>query len=249
MGFLGLSRKKGIELDKKGPVPLHIGIIMDGNGRWAKRRGLPRSAGHREGANTLKRIVKECDELGIKYLTAYAFSTENWSRPKQEVDDLMALLLEFLKKADEELAGKNIRIMVIGEEDGLSDEIRREIKRITEKTKSNTGLTLVLALNYGSRREITKAAKKISQDVKKGILDPERIDEKLFSEYLYTAGIPDPDMIIRPSGERRLSNFLLWQASYAELWYSDILWPDFSRKDLIQAIREFQRRERRFGGL
>jgi len=249
MGFFGLNKRKDIELDKKAAIPLHIAIIMDGNGRWAKRRGLPRSAGHREGANTLKRIVRASDELGIKYLTAYAFSTENWSRPKEEVDELMSLLLEFLRNADNELAGKNVRIMVIGEAEGLSDEIRREINRITEKTKSNTGLTLLLALNYGSRREIIRAAEKISRDVKKGVLDPDEIDEKLFSDYLYTSGIPDPDMIIRPSGERRLSNFLLWQASYAELWYSDILWPDFTKKDLIQALREYQRRERRFGGL
>jgi undecaprenyl diphosphate synthase len=249
MSFFGLTKKKDIHLDKEGIIPSHIAIIMDGNGRWASRRGLPRSAGHREGANTLKRIVRASDELGIKYLTAYAFSTENWNRPKQEVDELMSLLLEFLRNADDELADKNIRIKVIGEEKGLSSEIRREINRISEKTKSNTGLTLVLALNYGSRREISRAAARISQDVKQGGLDPEQIDEKLFSDYLYTSGIPDPDMIIRPSGERRLSNFLLWQASYAELWYSDILWPDFTKKDLIQAIREFQGRERRFGGL
>lgn len=249
MGFFGFNKKKNTNFDKEGVIPSHIAIIMDGNGRWASRRGLPRSAGHREGANTLKKIVRASDELGVKYLTAYAFSTENWSRPKKEVDELMSLLLEFLRNADEELAGKNIRIRVIGEEKGLSDKIKQEINRISEKTKSNTGLTLVLALNYGSRNEISRAAAKITQDVKQGVLDPSQIDENLFSEYLYTTGVPDPDMVIRPSGERRLSNFLLWQASYSELWYSDILWPDFTKKDLMQAIGEFQGRERRFGGL
>lgn len=249
MLFFGRKNKNGPVPDRLGRIPEHIAIIMDGNGRWAARRGLPRSAGHREGANTLKRIVRACDEVGIKYLTVYAFSTENWTRPKNEVDALMSLLLEFLRNADNELAGKNIRILVIGDPDGLSDEIRREIVRITGNTSGNTGLTLVIALNYGSRGEITEAIKRISLKVKIGSLKPEDITEELVSNHLYTSGIPDPDLIIRPSGESRISNFLLWQASYAEFWYSDILWPDFSKNDLLRAISDYQKRHRRFGGI
>lgn len=232
-----------------GNIPRHVAIIMDGNGRWAESKGLPRSVGHREGANTLKSIVRACDEIGIKYLTVYAFSTENWSRPKEEVDALMSLLLEFLKNADKELAGKNIRIKVIGNEDGLESKILDEISRVMGNTKNNDGLTLVIALNYGSRTEIVDMARRIAIDVKNSKIDIEAIDEKLVSDYLYTAGIPDPDLVIRPSGENRLSNFLLWQSSYAELWYSNILWPDFSKQDLLIAIDEYQRRNRRFGGV
>lgn len=244
-------RKKKIEavLEHKDKIPVHIAVIMDGNGRWAEKRGLPRKAGHREGANTLKRIVTECDAIGIKYLTAYAFSTENWNRPKDEVDALMSLLLEFLKNADKELAGKNIRILVIGDTDKLSEEIRKEITRVVNNTAANTGLSLVIALNYGGRCEITSAAARIAKDVKDGRINIEDIDEKLFSEYMYTKGIPDPDLVIRPSGETRLSNFLLWQSSYSEFWYSNILWPDFSRNDLLEAVSEYQRRNRRYGGL
>ena len=249
MWFFDRNKRKGPVLDKKEPLPAHIAIIMDGNGRWAAQRGLPRSVGHREGANTLKRVVRVCDEIGIKYLTVYAFSTENWSRPKEEVDALMSLLLEFLRNADSELAGKNIKIKVIGEFEGLTAEIKKEIVRVVESTKNNTGLTLVIALNYGSRSEITSAVARIARDVKSGGLKPEDISEKLISDYLYTAGIPDPDLVIRPSGENRLSNFLLWQSSYAELWYSDILWPDFSKKHLLEAIGEYQKRNRRYGGL
>jgi undecaprenyl diphosphate synthase len=222
---------------------------MDGNGRWAARRGLPRNAGHREGANTLKRVVKECNAIGIKYLTAFAFSTENWNRPRQEVNALMQLLLEFLQNAEKELAGTNIRITVIGDTDKLSEEIRNEIDRVVANTAANTGLNLVIALNYGSRCEIAAAAARIARDVREGRIEPEDVDEELFSNYLYTSGIPDPDLVIRPSGEYRLSNFLLWQSSYSEFWYSDILWPDFSKEHLYQAISDYQNRNRRFGGL
>jgi undecaprenyl diphosphate synthase len=249
MFFSRRSRHDAPVLNKKELLPGHIAVIMDGNGRWAKKRGLPRKAGHREGANTLKRIARICDEIGIEYLTVYAFSTENWTRPKEEVDALMSLLTEFLRNADNELAGKNIKIKVIGEAKGLSSEIQKEINRVMNNTKDNTGLTLTLALNYGSRSEITRAAANIARDVKKGVLKLENIDEKLFESYLYTAGMPDPDLIIRPSGENRLSNFLLWQASYSEFWYSNVLWPDFSKKDLLQAIADYQKRDRRFGGL
>jgi len=248
MWFSGRSKQKKPALNEK-EIPVHIAIFMDGNGRWASKRGLPRSAGHREGANTLKRIVRICNDIGIKYMTVYAFSTENWSRPKEEVDSLMSLLVEFLKNADNELSGQNIRIRIIGESERLTAEIRNEIARVTEKTKGNTGLTLIIALNYGGRTEIVNAAVRLSKDVKKGLVKPEEVDETLFSNYLYTAGIPDPDLVIRPSGEYRISNFLLWQSSYSEFWYSNILWPDFSRKDLITAIEDFQKRNRRFGGL
>lgn len=249
MWLLERVRHKKLVLDEKGPLPVHIAIIMDGNGRWAQKRRMPRNAGHREGANTLKRIVKDCNDMGIKYLTVYAFSTENWNRPKKEVDALMSLLLEFLRNADNELSGENIRIKVIGEPQGLTAEIRQEIKRVTEKTVKNSGLTLVIALNYGSRNEIVSAAARIAREVKRGRLKPEEINENLFSNYLYTAGIPDPDLVIRPSGEYRLSNFLLWQSSYSEFWYSDILWPDFTRADLLEALENYQQRNRRFGGL
>lgn len=248
MFFLRKKKSRAV-LEHKDKIPVHIAVVMDGNGRWAEKRGLPRKAGHREGANTLKRIVTECDAIGVRYLTAYAFSTENWNRPKDEVDALMSLLLEFLKNADKELAGKNIRILVIGDTERLSDEIRREITRVVSNTSANTGLSLVIALNYGGRCEIASAAARIARDVKDGRISPQDVDEKLFSEYLYTKGIPDPDLVIRPSGENRLSNFLLWQSSYSEFWYSNILWPDFSRNDLHEAISEFQRRNRRYGGL
>lgn len=249
MLFFGRKNKNKPVLNQHEQIPAHIAIIMDGNGRWAAKRGLPRSAGHREGANNLRRIVTASNEVGIKYLTVYAFSTENWTRPKKEVDALMSLLLEFLKNADKDIAGKNIRILVIGDITGLSEEIKKEIARITAKTGVNTGLTLVIALNYGSRGEITEAIKRISREIKKGSLKPEDINEQLVSSHLYTSGIPDPDLIIRPSGESRLSNFLLWQASYAEFWYSDILWPDFKKNDLLQAISDYQKRNRRFGGI
>jgi len=243
------KKAKSTGFDNSLNVPVHIAVIMDGNGRWAAKRGLPRNAGHREGANTLKRLVKECNAIGIKYLTAYAFSTENWNRPKEEVDGLMDLLLEFLRNAEKELAGTNIRISVIGDTGKLSEEIRKEIKRVVENTAANTGLNLIIALNYGSRCEIAAAAARIAKDAKEGRLDPEDVDEKLFSSYLYTSGIPDPDLVIRPSGEYRLSNFLLWQSSYSELWFSNVLWPDFSKEHLHQAIRDYQNRNRRFGGV
>ena len=241
------TKKHG--LDTSRDLPVHIAVILDGNGRWAARRGLPRNAGHREGANTLKRVVKECNAIGIKYLTAFAFSTENWNRPRQEVNALMQLLLEFLQNAEKELAGTNIRITVIGDTDKLSEEIRNEIDRVVANTAANTGLNLVIALNYGSRCEIAAAAARIARDVREGRIEPEDVDEELFSNYLYTSGIPDPDLVIRPSGEYRLSNFLLWQSSYSEFWYSDILWPDFSKEHLYQAISDYQNRNRRFGGL
>lgn len=230
-------------------LPVHIAIIMDGNGRWAKKRGLPRNIGHREGSNALKRVVEACDSIGIKYFTVYAFSTENWKRPKNEVDTLMSLLLEYLRDSDRELAGKNVRIRVLGYIKGLPPEIQKEVDRVMENTKSNTGLNLNIALNYGSRDEILHGVKHIIKDVKAGKIDAEKINEQTFSEYLYTSGIPDPDLVIRTSGEMRVSNFLLWQMAYSEFWFTDVLWPDFKKEHIIEAVKEYQKRNRRYGGV
>lgn len=247
--FTRLFKKdKNRDIDKDN-LPGHIAIIMDGNGRWARRRGMPRSAGHKEGANTLRKIVTSCYNVGIKYLTVYAFSTENWTRPKSEVDSLMNLLFEYLKNADKEIGGKNIRIRVVGNVNGLPEKVRNEIARVTHKTQKNSGLNLIFALNYGGRDEITNAVKKIARDANNGKLKIDEINEQLVSSYMYTEGIPDPDLLIRPSGERRISNFLLWQCAYTEFWYSNILWPDFREDDLLKAIQDYQKRNRRYGGI
>ncbi|MCX7746860.1 MAG: isoprenyl transferase [Clostridia bacterium] len=237
-----------VEIDE-GKLPDHIAIIMDGNGRWAKRRGLPRNVGHREGANALRRVVLSCNEIGIKYLTVYAFSTENWKRPKSEVDALMNLLIEFLKSADRELAGKNVRICVIGDVEGLPLNIQKEIQRVTKSTSRNTGLNFNIALNYGSRAEMLYAVKAVADEVKKGKMKIDEISEQVISERLYTREIPDPDLIIRTSGEQRISNFLLWQIAYAEFWFTDVLWPDFNGDILLEAVKQYQNRNRRFGGI
>jgi len=243
-----LFKIKKLELDKN-KLPIHIAIIPDGNGRWAKKRGMPRSAGHREGAKTLKKIVKFCAQLGIKYMTIYVFSTENWKRPKSEVDDLMSLLLEFLKNAEAELEGSNVRIKVIGRIEDLSEELQREISRVEKHTDGNTGLCLNIALNYGGRDEIVSAVKKIAREVAEGRLKPGDINENTISDMLYTSKIPDPDLLIRTSGEKRSSNFLLWQLAYTEFWYTNVLWPDFSEENMVEAICDFQNRNRRFGGI
>ena len=229
-------------------IPRHIGIIMDGNGRWAKKRGLPKSAGHKAGADTLKKISEYCDELGMEAVTAYAFSTENWSRPQKEVDYLMDLMYEYLSNAPTLLAGKKAKIRVVGNVSGLSDKIQEEIVKTEEMTRNNTGLWLNLAVNYGGREEITSATRKIASDVKNGIIGIDDIDENLLSKHMYTNFVPDPDVIIRPSGELRLSNFMLWQAAYSEFWYSDVFWPDFKTSDIDRMIRDFNKRDRRFGG-
>ena len=238
--------KKKKELDINN-IPKHIAIIMDGNGRCAKKRGLSRSMGHREGSKTLKKIVEECYQLGVRYLTVYAFSTENWSRPKEEVDELMRLLLEYLRNAERELAGKKVRIRVIGEKTRLSEEIINEIKRVEKNTENVEGLDLIIALNYGGRQEIVEAVSKLVEDVKAGLVS--KIDEEAISARLYTEGIPDPDLLIRTSGEMRLSNFLIWQSSYTEFYFCDVLWPDFSAANLREAIISYQGRQRRFGGV
>lgn len=228
-------------------VPTHIAIIMDGNGRWAKKRLLPRVAGHRKGADAVRETVKACGELGIGYLTLYAFSSENWKRPADEVDDLMGLLRLYLRKELRDLHKNNVRVRFIGERDALAEDIKDLIKDAEEQTQSNTGLTLVIALNYGARAEIVRAVKEFTQSVQSGALSIDDLTEDYFSDQLFTSQIPDPDVIIRTSGEQRLSNFLLWQSAYSELLFTDTLWPDFNRAALEAAIEEFQLRERRFG--
>ncbi len=244
-----LFKRKAKILYNPDAVPAHVGIIMDGNGRWAKRRGLPRSAGHRAGSNALRDITKACGKMGMTALTVYAFSTENWKRPKEEVDNIMSLLLEFLKNAEREIDGQNVQIRVIGDTSAFSDELQGEIKRVEGITKVNDGLVLNIALNYGGRSEIVRAAKNLALKVKSGEIGVDDITEDAISGQMYTADLPDPDLIIRPSGEYRLSNFMIWQSAYSEFWFSHILWPDFKVKDLQRAIGDFQKRNRRFGGV
>ena len=240
-------RKKNSEALDPHNIPQHVGIIMDGNGRWAKRRGLPRSAGHRAGAETLKKIVKYCNKVGVKSVTAYAFSTENWNRPQAEVDALMDLLYMYLQQVEEQFAGTNVILDVIGDRSRLSSKINKAIDYAREYTKNNTGLRLNVALNYGGRDEITRAARLLAEQVKRGEIAPEDISEERLSGNMYTAKLPEVDLIIRPSGEYRLSNFLLWQSAYAEFWFSNINWPDFSEKHMEQALLDYQKRNRRFG--
>ena len=230
-------------------IPQHIGIIMDGNGRWAKARMLPRSMGHKAGVETIRSIVKESNRLGVKYLTLYAFSTENWKRPQTEVSFLMDLLVRYLKSEFKELNENNVIIDFIGDIEELPKVCYDELVSAHERTKNNTGVHMYLALNYGGQREVIRAIKKAYKDVEAGNLTIEDLDEKGFSAYLYAGDIPEPDLIIRPSGEYRLSNFMLYQSAYAEFWFSDIFWPDFKPKDLRQAIFDIQQRDRRFGGV
>ncbi len=225
-------------------LPEHIAIIMDGNGRWAKKRSLPRSAGHVAGAKTFKNIARYCNKIGLKYLTVYAFSTENWKRPKEEIDGIMNLLRDYLKDA-ENFKDENIKVKFIGNLEPLDEDIKELIRKDEDGSKDATGLNLNIAVNYGGRDEITRAVREIAAE---GIA-PEDITENTLSEHLYTKGMPDPDFIIRPSGEYRLSNYLIWQSAYAEYWFSDVLWPDFTPKHLEQAISDFNKRNRRFGGV
>ena len=225
----------------------HIAIIMDGNGRWAAKRGMPRSLGHKKGAERVKEIVQAAGELGVKYLTLYAFSTENWQRSPDEVNDLMDLLRQYLKSELSELQKNGVRIVFIGEREMLPADIRASMKRLEVDTQNNDKLTVCIALSYGSRQEIVQAAKKIATLAKRGDIKPEEIDDKMFSDMLYTQGIPDPDLVIRTSGEQRLSNYLLWQIAYAELYFSEVLWPDFDRAELEKIIENFNKRERRYG--
>lgn len=230
-------------------IPAHVAIIMDGNGRWAQVRGLPRVAGHRLGVETLRLIIKACLNLGIKVLTVYAFSTENWKRPEEEVNLLMSLLCEYIGKEAEKLRRNGVQIRTIGCIEELPSSAQEAIKYAVNLTLNSSRLVLNVALNYGGRREIINAVRKIAQKARKQELDPFSIDEKVFSDYLDTAGLPDPDLLIRPAGEWRISNFLLWQVAYTEFWNSPIFWPDFREEHFLQAIIDYQKRERRFGGL
>ncbi|MCX8094348.1 MAG: isoprenyl transferase [Candidatus Goldbacteria bacterium] len=236
-------------MEKFKKIPVHIAIIMDGNGRWAKKRNLPRIFGHREGAKSVREITKACAEIGVKYLTLFAFSTENWKRPDNEIKFLMNLLNDYLKKEEKTLLKNNIKFDTIGDISKLPEKIQKKINRLKKITKNCKRMTLILALNYGARNEITNTVKKISSLVKKGKLKISEIDESIISKNLYTSKYPDPDLLIRTSGEIRVSNFLLWQIAYTELYISKVLWPDFRKKELYKAIHEYEKRERRYGGL
>jgi len=243
-------KKKKIEekLDMNN-IPQHIGIIMDGNGRWAKQRNLPRTMGHKKGAVVLEEIVKYCDEIGVKAITAYAFSTENWKRPADEVNALMDLLYNYLLQAEEKFAGKNIVLKIIGDRTPLRDDIKEAIIHAESITENNTGIVLNIALNYGGRLEIEQAVKEVIDDVACGRVNKDNINEEYLNKKMYTRDVPELDLIIRPSGELRLSNFMLWQAAYAEFWFSEINWPDFTPKYMEKAIIDFQSRNRRRGGV
>ena len=230
-------------------VPRHIAIIMDGNGRWAAARGLPRRDGHRAGADSVEEVLRSCRELGVKYLTLYAFSSENWKRPESEINALMGLLAHFLREKTPTLMRNNIRLQVIGHIEKLPARNQRQLAESIAMTAKNDGLTLIVALSYGSREEIVDAAKELMKKAKAGELDPDALDVETFGQHLYTAGLPDPDLLVRTSGECRVSNFLLWQISYAEIVITDVFWPDFRRPHLEAAIGDYQRRHRRFGGL
>jgi len=234
---------------ERGNLPRHIAIIMDGNGRWAKSRGLPRVAGHKEGVNSVREITRACGELGIETLTLYTFSSENWKRPRAEVDALLRLLVTTIRGEVQELMENNVRLTVIGRLDDLPAVAQREMQSAMDLTAPNTGLNLNLALSYGGRQEILEAVRRVSRMALDGNLEPENIDEAVFENNLFTHGIPDPELIIRTSGEARLSNFLLWQSAYSELIISDVMWPAFRRRELYETILEYQRRERRFGRL
>ena len=230
-------------------LPEHIGIIMDGNGRWAKKRKLPRSAGHNAGGKVFRKISRYCSDIGIKYLTVYAFSTENWKRPKEEIDALMKLFKDYLEEALSDFKDDSIIVRFIGDKTPFSDELKALMIENEEGSKDRDGMVLNIAMNYGSRDEIVRAVKNISENVKEGVLDIDSIDEDLISDNLYTAGQPDPDLVIRPSGEYRISNFLLWQSAYTEFVIMNKLWPDFTEKDLDEAIDIYNNRNRRFGGV
>ena len=230
-------------------LPLHVAVIMDGNGRWAKQRKLPRAEGHRRGAESARAVIRVASELGVKYLTLYTFSMENWNRPKAEVEAIMRYLVMYLKKEAPDLNKHNVRLEVIGQTHRLPDRVQAQLEKTRAALAKNTGLTLVLALSYGSRAEIVDAARSIAQKAVKGTVAPDEIDEELLGSHLYTGHMPDPDLLVRTSGEMRLSNFLLWQMSYAEMVVTPVLWPDFRKPEFIAAIEEFARRHRRFGKL
>lgn len=238
---------KKIELEPDLKIPNHVAIILDGNGRWAKKRLMPRNYGHVKGAKTVEEICDVANDFGIKYLTVYAFSTENWNRPEKEVQALMKLLKNYLKDCIERSNKNNMRVRVIGDKTGLNDELREKIEELEEITKNNTGINFTIALNYGSRDEMLRAMRNMAKDIKSGSIEPEQIDKDIFESYLDTKGIPDPDLLIRTSGEQRLSNYLLWQLAYTEFYFTEVLWPDFSAEELKKAVLAFNKRDRRFG--
>ena len=230
-------------------VPQHVAIILDGNGRWAKSKGMPRNYGHIEGAKNVERICEEAWRMGIKYLTVYAFSTENWKRPKEEVDALMKLLRNYMKTCLKTAAKNDMVVRVIGDKTGLDDDIREKIDELEKASANNQGLNFQIAINYGSRDEIVRSVRKIMEDVKEGKLEADQMDEAMFDSYLDTAGIPSPDLLIRTSGEQRLSNFLMWQLAYTEFYFTDVPWPSFSKEDLEKAVEKYNGRDRRYGGV
>jgi undecaprenyl diphosphate synthase len=243
------KRQNSKDYRRNTDLPQHIAVIPDGNGRWAAKRGMPRNVGHKAGSEKIKDMARYCAKLGIKYLTVYVFSTENWKRPKDEVDMLMRLFAEFLDNADTELEGSDIRIRVLGNRKGIEKSIAERIGIVEKATESNSGLCLCLAVNYGGRDEILNSVKIIADRVKCGDLEQAGINETEFENSLYTSGIPAPDLLIRTGGEKRISNFLLWQSAYSELWFSEVLWPDFSNKHIDEAISDYMSRHRRFGGV
>ena len=230
-------------------VPQHVAIILDGNGRWAKSKGMPRNYGHAQGSKNVERICEEAWRMGIKYLTVYAFSTENWNRPKDEVDALMKLLRNYMKTCLKTAAKNDMKVRVIGDIEPLDENIKTRIGELEAATVDNGGLNFTIALNYGSRDEMTRAARRMAQDCADEKLDPDKIDESVFESYLDTHGIPDPDLMIRTSGEQRLSNYLLWQLAYSEFYFTDVPWPDFTKDELVKAVEEYNHRHRRFGGV
>lgn len=230
-------------------VPQHVAIILDGNGRWAKKRGMPRNYGHTQGSKNVEAICEDAYKMGIKYLTVYAFSTENWKRPKDEVDTLMKLLRSYMKTCLKTAEKNRMRVRVLGDLTGLDEDIRSRILELEEASKDHDGLNFQIAINYGSRDEMVRAMRRMAADQAEGKITPEEITEERFAGYLDTAGIPDPDLLIRTSGEERLSNFLLWQLAYTEFYFTDVLWPDFSKKELEKAIEQYNKRDRRFGGV
>jgi undecaprenyl diphosphate synthase len=242
------SSSRSVELDAT-KLPAHVAIIMDGNGRWAKKRLLNRIVGHEKGSETVRTIIRTCRQIGISYLTLYAFSTENWQRPRTEVEALMALLRKFLQSERKEMVENNIRLRVIGQLDRLPTKVRQALDQTMTVTREQTGLNLILALSYGGRAEIVRMVKEVAEKINRGIIDPEAVNEGLISDHLYTRDIPDPDLLIRTSGEMRISNFLLWQIAYTELFVTTTLWPDFSKEEFLQILKDFQVRERRFGAV
>ncbi|MEG0259354.1 MAG: isoprenyl transferase [Lysinibacillus sp.] len=244
-----MSLEERVALSKNEPIPAHVAIIMDGNGRWANKRAMPRIAGHHEGMKTVRKVTRFASDLGIKVLTVYAFSTENWKRPKTEVDFLMRLPVEFLASFLPEMMERNVRVQMIGEPDVLPKHTQDALYKAIEETKQNTGLILNFALNYGSRAEMVGAMKEIMKLVQEGKLTIDEVDEKSITSHLMTACLPEPDLLIRTSGEVRLSNFMLWQLAYTEFWFTETLWPDFNEESLLEAIESYQKRNRRYGGL